>query len=67
MPTMNGKANLDNNLWFATAITALYAGLISLIQANHWMVIPDGFLAATSTPVFAIAAHLWDWKTGDNK
>lgn len=64
---MQGSPAPANNLWFATSIVTLWAVFVKVIEANNWLVLPDGFLGETSTPIFALTAHFWDYWSGDNK
>jgi len=64
---MNGNPVPAANLQFGGAIAALWLGLLYIIKANGWMIIPDEVFTLSPTAVTVLAAHLWDWKTGDNK
>lgn len=64
---MNGNATPADNLQFGGAVAALWIGILYIIQANHWLIIPDTVFTISGSAVTILAAHLWDWFTGDNK
>lgn len=63
---MNGSPIPAANLQFGAAISSLAVGLLYIIQANHWIVIPDSVIDSFGVAITLLSAHLYDWKTGDN-
>lgn len=64
---MNGNSIPAYNLQFGGAIAALWLGILYIIQANRWLIIPDPVFTISGPAITILAAHLWDWFTGDNK
>jgi hypothetical protein len=64
---MNGSAVPAANLNFGAAIAALWIGLLYMVKANTMIIIPDEVFTLSPPAVSYLAAHFWDWKTGDNK
>lgn len=55
------------NLQVGAAVATLWIGLLYIVRANHWMVIPEEVLTMSPPAITLLAAHLMDVLTGENK
>jgi hypothetical protein len=63
---MQGSPIPAANLTLDGVVQAIVFGLLQTADANHWFVVPPALYAAGGA-IGWLAAHGWDYFTGDNK
>lgn len=63
---MQGSPMPASNLTLDAALQIVIFALLKTADANHWFIVPAELYAAGGA-IGWLCAHLWDWKTGDNR